>query len=98
MFAWSLELAWLIVLLPFAAFALIGLFLHRWPRLSASVSILAIGLSFALSVLVAAHVFLGGMQETFEISMRWLAMPGLNVDMGLLIDGLTAVMLIVVTW
>lgn len=47
MFAWSLELAWLIVLLPFAAFALIGLFLHRWPRLSASVSILAIGLSFA---------------------------------------------------
>ncbi|MFY9323375.1 MAG: NADH-quinone oxidoreductase subunit L, partial [Syntrophomonadaceae bacterium] len=55
------------------------------------------GLSFALSVLVAAHVFLGGMQETFEISMRWLAMPGLNVDMGLLIDGLTAVMLIVVT-
>jgi NADH-quinone oxidoreductase subunit L len=97
MFAWSLELAWLIVLLPFAAFALIGLFLHRWPRLSASVSILAIGLSFALSVLVAAHVFLGGMQETFEISMRWLAMPGLNVDMGLLIDGLTAVMLIVVT-
>jgi NADH:ubiquinone oxidoreductase subunit 5 (subunit L)/multisubunit Na+/H+ antiporter MnhA subunit len=56
MFAWSLELAWLIVLLPFAAFALIGLFLHRWPRLSASVSILAIGLSFALSVLVAANV------------------------------------------
>ncbi len=37
------------------------------------------------------------MQETFEVSMRWLAMPGLNVDMGLLIDGLTAVMLIVVT-
>lgn len=97
MFAWSLELAWLIVLLPFAAFALIGLFLHRWPRLSASLSILAIGLSFALSVLVAAHVFLGGMQETFEVSMRWLSMPGLNVDMGLLIDGLTAVMLIVVT-
>jgi NADH-quinone oxidoreductase subunit L len=97
MFAWSLELAWLIVLLPFAAFALIGLFLHRWPRLSAYLSILAIGLSFGLSVLVAAHVFLGGMQETFEVSMRWLAMPGLNVDMGLLIDGLTAVMLIVVT-
>lgn len=97
MFAWSLELAWLIVLLPFAAFALIGLFLHRWPRLSASLSILAIGLSFILSVLVAAHVFLGGMQEPFELSIRWLAMPGLNVDMGLLIDGITGVMLIVVT-
>ncbi len=97
MFAWSLELAWLIVLLPFAAFALIGLFLHRWPRLSASLSILAIGLSFILSVLVAAHVFLGGMEEAFEMSIRWLDMPGLKVDMGLLIDGITGVMLIVVT-
>lgn len=97
MFAWSLELAWLIVLLPFASFAMIGLFLHRWPRLSASLSILAIGLSFALSTMVAVHVFSGGLHDSFEVSMRWLSMPGLEVDMGLLIDGLTAVMLIVVT-
>jgi len=92
-----LQISWIIPVLPFLAFACIGLLLHRWPKVSAAVSILAIGASFLLSVLVALKVFTGDPGLVFEMSVRWLSMPGLNVDMGIMIDPLTAVMLIVVT-
>jgi len=92
-----LQISWIIPVLPFLAFAGIGLILHRWPKLSAGLSILAIGGSFLLSVLVALKVFASDPGQVFEISVRWLSMPGLNVDMGIMIDPLTAVMLIVVT-
>ena len=92
-----LSWSWVIPFLPFFAFALIGLILHRWPKLSAAVSILAIGAAGVLSVLVAMTVFSGGAGTVFESSARWLNMPGLQVDMGLLVDPLTAVMLLVVT-
>jgi NADH-quinone oxidoreductase subunit L len=92
-----LQISWIIPVLPFLAFACIGLILHRSPKGSAALSILAIGASFILSVLVAIKVFSGNPGQVFEMSFRWLNMPGLNVDMGILIDPLTAVMLIVVT-
>ena len=92
-----LSWSWVIPFLPFLAFALIGLLLHRWPKLSAAVSILAIGVAGVLSVLVAMTVFSGGAGTVYESAVRWLNMPGLRVDMGLLIDPLAAVMLLVVT-
>ena len=92
-----LQNSWIIPVLPFLAFACIGLILHRWPKVSAAVSILAIGASFMLSALVALKVFSGDPGQVFEMSVRWLSMPGLKVDMGIMIDPLTAVMLIVVT-
>jgi len=92
-----LQVSWIIPVLPFIAFACIGLLLHRWPKVSAAVSILSIGASFILSVLVALKVFAGDPGQVFEMSVRWLSMPGLKVNMGIMIDPLTAVMLIVVT-
>lgn len=92
-----MPIAWLVPALPFLAFALIGLFLYRWPKLAAASSIGAIGVSFVLSILVAIQVFSGDPSQVFEMSRRWLEMPGLKVDMGILIDPLTAVMLMVVT-
>ncbi len=97
MYEFILPNAWLIPALPFLAFALIGLFLHRWPKISAGLSIFAIAASFILSIPVAAAVFAEEGGAIFEYSTRWLSMPGLNIDMGLLLDPLTAVMLIVVT-
>lgn len=92
-----LSLSWVIPFLPFLAFALIGLFLHRWPKISAALSILAIGVGLILSILISMIVFAGEAGFTYEVAVRWLNMPGLSVDMGLLIDPLTAVMLLVVT-
>ncbi|MGR6835461.1 NADH-quinone oxidoreductase subunit L [Syntrophomonas erecta] len=93
----AIQHAWIIALLPFLAFGLIGLFLHRWPKLSAALSIIAIAVSFITSVLVAKGVLWAGGDFSYEMAVKWLRMPGLTVDMGILIDGLTAVMLIVVT-
>lgn len=92
-----MTISWLIPVLPFLAFAVIGLILHRWPKPAAAFSITAIGISFLLSLMVAAEVYRQGPGSVFEVSARWLEMPGLKVDMGILIDPLTAVMLIVVT-
>lgn len=92
-----LENAWIIPFLPFLAFALIGLIFHRWPKFSTAVSILSIAASFVFSVMVAMTVFSTAEGTVYEAGTRWLSMPGLQVDMGLLIDPLTAVMLLVVT-
>lgn len=92
-----LSISWIIPLLPFLAFAGIGLILHRWPKISAAFSIGAVAASFVISLLVAIKVFSGNPGQVFELSVRWLSMPGLRVDMGILIDPLTAVMLLVVT-
>ncbi|HCF70910.1 MAG TPA: NADH-quinone oxidoreductase subunit L [Syntrophomonas sp.] len=90
--------AWLIPLLPFLVFAMIGLILHRWPKVSAAASIAGIATSFIISLQIAWAVFGGPAGAApFEIAARWLSMPGLRVDMGILIDPLTAVMLVVVT-
>lgn len=97
MFEFILPNAWLIPFLPILAFILIGLFLHRWPKVSAALSILSIGMACIFSIIVAVGVFSGSAETVYEVSTRWLDMPGLHVDMGLLIDPLTAVMLIVVT-
>ncbi|MBC7075309.1 MAG: NADH-quinone oxidoreductase subunit L [Syntrophomonadaceae bacterium] len=97
MLEFSLHNAWLIPLLPLLAFALIGLAMHRWPSVSAMISILSIGISMLLSALVAVLVFSLSPGEIYEASVRWLSMPGLQVNMGMLVDPLAAVMLVVVT-
>lgn len=97
MFEFILPNAWLIPLLPVLAFAMIGLFLHRWPKIAAAVSIFSIGLSFVMAVSIALGIFSAPAGTVYEFSARWLEMPGLHVGMGLLIDSLTAVMLVVVT-
>ncbi|HZJ85070.1 MAG TPA: NADH-quinone oxidoreductase subunit L [Syntrophomonadaceae bacterium] len=97
MFVWSIQHAWLIALLPFVAFALIGLFSHKWPKISAYLSIAAIFVSFLMATIIAGGTFLAGEAINYEVAVKWINMPGLQVDMGILIDGLTAVMLVVVT-
>lgn len=89
--------ACLIPVLPALAFAVIGLVAHKWPRISAAISILAISISFILAVLLAVRVFSGPPAAVFHLAWRWLDMPGLSVNMGLSIDPLAALMLIVVT-
>lgn len=94
-----ISLAWLIPLCPVIAFLII-VFITRPARLlSALVAAAGIGVSFVLSLGVLVEVMQRGisMEQPLEISANWLQLPGLTVQAGLLIDPLTATMLVVVT-
>ena len=90
---------WAIFLLPLGSFALIALiirpFLNRWPLLAAAATIGALAAATVLAILTLRSVILGhtAVFQTWE----WLSFGGAAIEMGLLIDPLTAVMLVVVT-
>lgn len=91
----AMDNAWLIPLLPGAAFALIALILRRVPWAAAAASITAVLGSFVLSLLVVKAVLVN--PAVYQYTARWFSMPGLKTEMGILIDPIAAVMLLVVT-
>ncbi len=92
-------LVWPIFLLPLGSFVLIALvirpFLNRWPFLAALSTIAALTASTVLAIVTLRSVILhhGAVFETWD----WLSYGGATIQMGLLVDPLTAVMLVVVT-
>ena len=61
-------------------------------------TILAVGLSFVLSVLVLKDLYLdGGPTENYSV-YTWAVSDGLKMELGFLIDRLTALMMVVVTF
>ena len=90
---------WAIFLLPLGSFVLIALvirpFLNRWPILASFATIGALAAATVLAVLNLRSVILGhtAVHNTWE----WLSFGGATIQMGLLVDPLTAVMLVVVT-
>ncbi len=90
---------WAIFLLPLGSFVLIALvirpFLNRWPLLASGSTIGALAASTVLAILTLRSVILGHtvVFDTWE----WLSFGGATIEMGLLVDPLTAVMLVVVT-
>jgi NADH-quinone oxidoreductase subunit L len=87
---------WLILLLPLASAALITLFTQKSPRLSAGISIAAVWGAFAVA---ASHLpaVLRGQDVVLEGHFTWLAAGGHEFQYGYLIDGLSMIMLMVVT-
>ena len=88
---------WLIFFLPVASFAAIALWLRRAPRLAGLTTVFAIALAFALSLYTLAEVIgENGVAVGFGTHELFSA-GGLIVNVGARIDGLSAVMLVVVT-
>jgi NADH-quinone oxidoreductase subunit L len=88
--------AWLIPSLPAVAFFVILLFGKRLPGQGAPVGIGAVAVSFVMSLLVLGHFVSGG----HEVERSVFFFDGgsfFKVEIGTFVDGLTAVMLIVVT-
>jgi NADH-quinone oxidoreductase subunit L len=87
---------WLILLLPLASAALITLFTQKSPRLSAGISIAAVAGAFAVA---ASHLgtVLRGENVALADHFVWLAAGGHEFHYGYLVDGLSMVMLMVVT-
>jgi NADH-quinone oxidoreductase subunit L len=96
---------WAIMLLPLASFSIITLvsFLGltrngAWsPRYSGYLTIAAIGIAFLLSLwALDTAVDADGHRVGFD-AHEWLTVGSLEVNIGITLDGLTAIMLVVVT-
>lgn len=95
----ALTHAWLIPLAPALAFVIIGLFLQNLHKLATVVSIGCSAFSFALSTAIAAAVLSRGISVETPLIQRadWISILGLKIQMGVIIDPLSAMMLFVVT-
>ena len=92
--------AWAILFLPLASFLFIALvirpFLNRYDSLSGYVTILAIGVAFVLSLVALAEVA-SNEGEIGWAAHSWLVIGSLDITVGILMDPLTAIMLVVVS-
>jgi len=94
-------LFWLIPLLPLLSFLLIVCFTLSRPRLSGYLTIAAIGGTFILSWLALITVLQAKASSAegagLVSTISWLNVVSVHADIGILLDPLTAVMLIIVT-
>lgn len=96
----------LIPLLPFAGFLLLGLFGKKLPeKISGFLGVLIIGVAAILSIAVAYQYFIidgtvNGAYPTLEpIKISWLQFTStLSIDMGIMLDPISVMMLVVVTF
>lgn len=96
---YALHHAWLIPLLPAVVFILVGFFLCRFPRMTMVVSVGMSLLSFVLSLGVGYGVIASNItvDSPFIQKVPWVAIAGFNVDMGVYIDPISAMMLCIVS-
>lgn len=100
-----LELAWLIPILPLIAYTLIIFLTKKSKGISVGVALAGVGASLIISIGVLIETMQKGitMEAPYEVAVKWLRLSaidqyvGLNIDMGILIDPLSAVMMFVVT-
>jgi NADH-quinone oxidoreductase subunit L len=88
-----------IALAPLAASIVAGLFGRTIGRAGAhSVTIAAVGLSCVLSCYVLYQILFQGQAPYNGVVYTWLVSDGLTMDVGFLIDRLSALMMVVVTF
>ena len=100
---------WLIILLPTAAFVFNGIVLRWLPEVAVGpciltgkksdlagwLTVLAVGASFVFSIMALLAVVSDGAQQ-FEMH-SWIAVGGVDLTFGIMLDQLTAIMLVVVS-
>jgi len=88
-----------IVLAPLIGSIIAGLFGKQIGRRASHwVTILGVGLSCALSIYVMKGFLFDGLQTYNESVYTWLISDGIKFEIGFLVDRLTAIMLVVVTF
>jgi NADH-quinone oxidoreductase subunit L len=87
----------LIPMLPLIAAAIVGLFGRKMPRHNAHyITVGAVGVAFLLSAYVLNQTLHGFTLN--ETVYRWLSSGPINFEVGFMIDNLTAMMMVVVTF
>ena len=91
--------AWLIPLIPAVSFFAILFFGKRMPRKGSEIGILALTASFVLSILVALD-WIGEHVPRHPVRRHatWFELGGIDIGAGIHVDGLTVMMLVVVTF
>jgi proton-translocating NADH-quinone oxidoreductase chain L len=93
-----LEYAWLVPVLPLLSAALIAMFGKLMPGQGTELGIAAVAIGWIVSVGIAWHTFVNGPMEPYEAAFRWSPLGGGFVfELGMLVDGLTAMMFVLVT-
>ncbi|MFC2006688.1 NADH-quinone oxidoreductase subunit L [Chloroflexota bacterium] len=95
------QLIWLIFLLPVFSFIIVSFFVRPLvrpeSRVAGYITITAIGTALILSIITLSAVMGAPNHELHIPDISWLAVGELNIQVGLMVDSLTAVMLVVVT-
>ena len=88
--------AWVIPLLPFISAVITLFFGKRTPGRGSVFGIALVGAACVMSLGVLWHFVQGG--GPYEAAMSWFQVGPLHLELGILVDGLTAIMLVVVTF
>ena len=92
----SEETLWAILVAPLVAWGLIAIYARKFPTISGYLAIAGVGVACVLSFVTLFNVMDadGGIRQ---YTHEWFTAGSLTVNLGVRVDGLTAVMLVVVT-
>jgi len=95
------EILWLIPAVPIVAAGLSALLKQSSRKLSATLAIGSIGFSLLLSLVAFTHVlndWMAGVTTREIVNLTWIRSGASNVDLGWVLDPLSAVMLVMVSF
>ncbi|MFO7960920.1 MAG: NADH-quinone oxidoreductase subunit L [Nitriliruptoraceae bacterium] len=93
-----LEYAWVVVVLPLLSAVLITAFGKQLPGKGSELGIASLGISWVLALGIAWETFVNSPMAPVERAIDWSPLGGgFVMELGILVDGLTAVMLLLVT-
>jgi NADH-quinone oxidoreductase subunit L len=92
-------LPWLILWIPFLSAGTIMFFLLERPRSAGRLATLSMFLCFSLTLalLVEFYDWKAAGRIPWESSLRWISLENMAIEFGILVNGLTLLMLLVVT-
>lgn len=90
-----IEYAWLVPLIPLAAFLIIGFFGNRTPEGGGYIAVVGAVAAFLLSLLIAVEVFGGSATTPYIVDTLWLRISDdIVLNFGLYIDNLAVLMML----
>lgn len=96
MIEFAISNAWLIGVMPILAGCIALLLVRPWPKLAHTVVIIPSAFGWALATLVLAGAFLGYDLSSSQWSYRLLTTGDFDLNFGIAVDNLTAMMLFIV--
>ena len=95
------EILWLIPVVPIVAAGLTALLKQSWRKTAATLAIGSLSFSLLLSLVAFAHVlsdWTAGIATREVVNFTWMQFGASNVDLGWVLDPLSAIMLVMVSF